>query len=63
MDEFRKINASIEAEKEKTELRKEQFIRQIKNGLGDYIKHNGGRYNKIEKSVLRKFWERLMRVF
>ena len=63
MDEFRKINASIEAEKEKTELKKEQFIRQIKNGLGDHIKHNGGKVNKIEKSILRKFWERLMKVF
>ena len=40
MDEFKKINADIEAEKEKTQLKKEQFIKQIKNGLGDHIKVN-----------------------
>ena len=55
--------ADIEAEKEKTQLKKEQFIKQIKNGLGDYIKVNGGKINKIKKSKLRKFWERLMDVF
>lgn len=63
MDEFRKINASMEAEKEKTQLKKEQFIRKIKNGLGEHIKHNGGKVNKIEKSVLRRFWEKLMKIF
>ena len=63
MDEFRKINASMEAEKEKTELKKEQFIRQIKKGLGEHIKHNGGKVNKIEKSVLMRFWEKLMKIF
>ena len=63
MDEFKKINADIEAEKEKTQLKKEQIIKQIKNGLGDYIKVNGGKINKIKKSKLRKFWERLMDVF
>ena len=63
MDEFKKINADIEAEKEKTQLKKEQFIKQIKNGLGDYIKVTGGKINKIKKSKLRKFWERLMDVF
>ena len=63
MDEFDKINADIEAEREKTQLKKEQFIKQIKNGLGDHIKVNGGKINKIKKSKLRKFWERLMDVF
>lgn len=63
MDEVTKVSADIEAQKEKTELKKEQFIREIKSGLGDHIKHNGGRYKKIEKSMLRKFWEKLMRAF
>ena len=35
MDEFDKINADIEAEREKTQLKKEQFIKQIKGGLGN----------------------------
>ena len=63
MDEFDKINADIEAEREKTQLKKEQFIKQIKGGLGNHIKYNGGKINKIKKSKLRKFWERLMDVF
>ena len=38
MNEFKKISADIESEKIKTQLKKEQFIRQIKSGLGDHIK-------------------------
>ncbi len=63
MDEFRKISASIEAEKEKTQLKKEQFIRQIKSGLGDHIKHKGGRVTKIKKPFYVKIWETLMKIF
>jgi hypothetical protein len=63
MNEFKKISADIEAEKIRTELKKEQFIKQIKSGLGDYIKSTGGKVQKIEKSRLRKFWEKLMKVF
>ena len=63
MDEFRKINADMEAEKEKTQLKKEQFIRKIKGGLGEHIKSNGGKVTKIKKSKWKKFWEKLMKVF
>ena len=63
MDEFRKINADMEAEKEKTQLKKEQFIRKIKGGLGEHIRSNGGRVTKIKKSKWKKFWEKLMKVF
>ena len=63
MDEFKKISADIEAERIRTELKKEQFIKQIKSGLGDHIKITGGKVKKIEKSRLRKFWEKLMKVF
>ena len=63
MDQFSKINADIEAEKEKTQLKKVQFIRQMKSGLGNHIKYNCGKVTKIKKSKLRKFWERLMKVF
>ena len=38
MDEFKKITADIESEKIKTQLKKEQFIKQIKSGLGEHIK-------------------------
>ena len=63
MDQFSKINADIDAEKEKTQLKKEQFIRQMKGGLGNHIKYNGNKVTKIKKSKLKKFWERLMKVF
>ena len=63
MDEFKKISADIEAERIRTELKKEQFIKQIKSGLGDHIKITGGKVKKIEKSRLRKFWEKLIKVF
>jgi hypothetical protein len=63
MDEFRKINADIEAQKEKTQLKKEQFIRKIKDGLGEHIRINGGKVTKIKKSKWKKFWEKLMKVF
>ena len=63
MDEFRKINADMEAEKEKTQIKKEQFIRKIKGGLGEHIRSNGGKVTKIKKSKWKKFWEKLMKVF
>ena len=63
MDKFRKITSDMEAEKMKTELKKEQCIRQIKSGLGEHIKHNGGKVKRIEKSRFRKFWEKLLDIF
>ena len=41
MDPIKKEQNLIELDKEITQLKKEQFIRQIKNGLGEKIKHNG----------------------
>jgi hypothetical protein len=63
MNEFEKTNGDIEAEKIRTQLKKEQFIKQIKSGLGEHIKHNGGKVKKVKKSFLRRFWERLINVF
>lgn len=63
MDEFKKITADIESEKIKTQLKKEQFIKQIKSGLGEHIKQNGGNIKKVKKSLLRRFWEKLLNVF
>jgi len=63
MDKFRKITSDMEADRLKTELKKEQFIKQMKSGLGEHIKHNGGKVKKIEKSKLRKFWEKLLNIF
>ena len=63
MNEFEKVNGDIEAERIRTQLKKEQFIKQIKSGLGDHIKNNGSKIKKVRKSFLRRFWDRLINVF
>jgi hypothetical protein len=63
MDEFKKVNASIEADREKTQLKKEQFIRQIKSGLGDHIKQNGSKVKIIKKPFFSRLWETLIKIF
>ena len=42
MDEIKRIDRDIEYEKQKTQLKKEKFIKDIKSGLGNHIKYNGG---------------------
>jgi predicted site-specific integrase-resolvase len=63
MDDFEKIDRDIEYEKQKTQLKKEKFIKDIKSGLGNHIKNNGGRIKKIKKSKFKRFFERLMEIF
>jgi hypothetical protein len=63
MDEFKKIESEVELEKLKTQLRKEKFIKDIKGGLGNHIKNNGGNIIKIKKPLLSRIWEKLLKVF
>lgn len=63
MDEFEKIDRDIISEKEKTKLKKEKFIRDIKNGLGEQIKFNGNKVKIVKKSKFRRFLDRLMDIF
>ena len=63
MDEFQKVDRDIDSEKQKTQLKKEKFIKDIKSGLGNHIKYNGGKVNKVKKSKCNRFWERLMNMF
>jgi|TARA_R110000751_G_scaffold33319_3_gene83069 predicted site-specific integrase-resolvase len=63
MDELKKIDRDVEYEKQKTQLKKEKFIKDIKSGLGTHIKNSGGRVNKIKKSKFKRFWNRLMNMF
>ena len=39
MDELKREENLIRFDKEKTELKKEQFINEIRNGLGEHIKN------------------------
>ena len=63
MDPFKKEEHYINLEEEKTELKKEQFIKQIKKGLGDHIKHHGSKINFIRKSPWQRFIDKLMEIF
>ena len=56
MDELKREENLIRFDKEKTELKKEQFINEIRNGLGEHIKKNGNKITKIKKSR----WSRMM---
>ena len=47
MDEFQKVDRDIDSEKQKTQLKKEKFIKDIKSGLGTHIKYHGGKENKV----------------
>ena len=50
MDESKREENLIKFDKEKTVLKKEQFINEIRNGLGEHIKKNGNKITKIKKS-------------
>jgi|TARA_R110000751_G_scaffold32719_1_gene81965 hypothetical protein len=63
MDEFERESRMMDLEREKTELKKEQFIKQIRSGLGDHIKKTGGKVKKVKKSAFRRFLIRLMEIF
>jgi hypothetical protein len=57
MEEYKKEENLIAFDKEKTKLKKEQFIEEIRNGLGEHIKKNGNKVTKIKVS----WWVRLKR--
>lgn len=63
MDEIERERFGIEMDREKTQLKKEQFIREIKNGLGDHIKRNGKKIKKIKRSKWESFWTRIKNIF
>jgi hypothetical protein len=63
MNEVDKLIGQMEGDKLKTELKKEQFIKQIKTGLGEHIKNNGNKVIINKKSWLQKFWEKIIKLF
>ena len=62
MEEREKIKHQISFEKEKTQLKKEQFIKQMRSGLGDHLKHNGHKVKKIKKSFWRKALDKISKI-
>jgi len=62
MEEREKIQQQIFFEKEKTQFKKEQFIQQIRSGLGEHIKDNGNKVKKIKKSFWGKFLDKISKI-
>ena len=63
MDEIEREEKLIQFDREKTELKKEQFIREIRNGLGEHIKKNGNKITKIKRSKWKLFWAKIKQIF
>ena len=63
MDKFEKERRLIDLDKERTQLKKEQFIKEIRSGLGDHIKKSGNKIKKIKKSWCKRFLDKLIKMF
>jgi hypothetical protein len=50
-------------EKYKTALKKNQFINEIRNGLGDEIKKNGGKVIIRKKPIYKRVIESISKLF
>ena len=63
MDSIKKEKQLMKFDEEKTELKKEQYIKKIKEGLGEHIKNHGNKINNIRKSPWKRFMDKLMEIF
>ena len=63
MDKIKREENLMSLEREKTHLKKEQFINEIRNGLGEHIKKNGNKITSIKKSRWEKFLSILSKIF
>jgi hypothetical protein len=63
MNELEKEKRLIDRDKKMTQLKKKQFIREIRGGLGDHIKKNGNKIKKLKKSPFRRFIDKIMEMF
>ena len=48
MDEIEKERRLIDLDKKRTQLKKEQFIKEIKGGLGEHIKKSDNKIKKVK---------------
>ena len=63
MDEIEKEMRLMSFDEGKTKVKKEKFIKEIRGGLGEYIKKTGNKIKKIKKSRFQRFIDRLMEIF
>lgn len=57
------INNEIKASKQNTELKKEQFINELKNGLGQKVKNNPNKVKIIKKKWHQKLITAIKNIF
>lgn len=63
MNEINREERLIEADKIKTDIAKNKFIDEIRNGLGDQIKKNAGVVKKKELGFFARVFKRIMDTF
>lgn len=59
LNELDKLEKDDISDKERVRREKEKFILQIKSGLGEKIKNNPNKVNKIKKPLLKKIIENI----
>lgn len=59
LNELDKLEKDEISDKERVRREKEKFILQIKSGLGEKIKNNPNKVNKIKKPLLKKIIENI----
>jgi len=65
-NEIKKEGNAIKLETKKTNLKKESFIQEIKNGLGEEIKSNPNKViimTKPKENIFKRFFKKLMKTF
>ena len=63
MNEIRREERLIESDKLKTEIAKDKFIDEIRNGLGEKIKQNAGVVKKKKVGFFTRLFRRIMDTF
>ena len=61
--EIKKLEREMLGDKYMSALKKVQFINELKNGLGEEIKANGGKVKIIKKTWLEKLIIALKKIF
>ena len=61
--EIKKLEREMLGDKYMSALKKVQFINELKNGLGEEIKANGGKVKIIKKTWLEKLTIALKKIF
>tara|TARA_R110000796_G_scaffold252137_1_gene385311 strand:- start:10978 stop:11193 length:216 start_codon:yes stop_codon:yes gene_type:complete len=65
-NEIEKEENGIKLDRKKTDLRKEAFIQEIRNGLGEQIKANPNKIKiktKPKENIIKKIFKKIIQIF